>query len=907
MSDSPAPVLLVVDGTALAFRAFFAVRGLTDSQGRPSGALYGFLSSLVRTLEEHPAERVAIAWDRPEPTFRHQLSADYKATRERMDEDLAMQLPWMREGAELLGIAQLEEAGFEADDILATLAVQGAAAGHEVLLCAGDKDLAQVVGERVTMVPPPRRNDPSVRLGPAEIEEKFGVPPALMAQWQALVGDSSDNVAGIPGVGPKKATALLGKYGSLDAVLERGPLEEKGKLRENLEAFADQARAALELVTLRTDMELGALEGLARRLGDPDGIRAFCDEHSFDSLMERLLKCADPDGASPEEAAEERDYRLVDTPERLAELRRGLEQSGGFAVDTETTGLDPMRARLVGISFSWEDEVAWYVPMNAQPPLCGPDGAPALDFLAPVLTDPAVPKAGQNTKYDAQVLARHGVEVRGWEFDTMLAHFLADPLSPHNLDAMALRYLGLRKIPTESLIGKGKEQTTMDLIPVEDVARYACEDADATWRLVAPLREALAGTPEEELFRTVEMPLVEVLRRMEAAGVRVDRERLKEMQQRLEKREAELEARVHELAGEPFNLNSPKQLGPVLFEKLKIHEAAGIKRVRKTKTGYATNAAALEPYAGVPVVDALLEYRQVSKLRGTYVAALPGYVHPETGCIHTSFHQAVASTGRLSSSDPNLQNIPIRTQAGREIRRAFVPHEEGWVMVSADYSQIELRIVAHLAGDPALAQAFRDGADVHARTAALVFDVPQDEVTPEMRSRSKAINFGILYGMGPARLSRELKITFAEARQFIDAYFEALPGVRRWLDETLEKARAEGEVRTLLGRRRPVPELRSEDARVRASAENVAVNTPVQGSAADLIKVAMIRLDARLQREGLRARMLLQVHDELVFDCPAEELEALQALVREEMEKVWPLDVPLRVDIGHGPDWASAH
>ena len=907
MADSPPPVLLVVDGTALAFRAFFAVRGLTDSEGRPSGALYGFLSSLIRVLEEHPAERVAVAWDLPEPTFRHRLSKAYKATRERMDQDLAVQLPWMREGVALLGLAQLEQAGFEADDILATLAAQGAAAGLEVKLCASDKDLAQVVSERVTMVPPPKRNEPVTVMGPAEVEEKFGVPPGRMAEWQALVGDSSDNVAGVPGVGPKKATLLLVKYGSLEAVLERGPLEEKGKLRENLEAHAATARAALELVTLRSDMQLGPLEELARGERDLDGIREFCHAHSFDSLMDRMIAGAEPGGPAPEEAADRRDYRLVDTPAKLRELRDGLVASGGFAVDTETTGLDPMRARLVGVSFSWQDEVAWYLPVNLEPPLLGPGGEAPLDYLAPVLQDEGVPKAGQNVKYDAHILARHGVEVRGWEFDTMLAHFLADPLAPHNLDAMALRYLGLRKIATSSLIGKGKQQTTMDLLPVEDVARYACEDADATWRLVAPLRQALAGTAEERLFREVEMPLVEVLRRMEATGVRVDRERLRELEQRLGKREAALEAQVHGLAGAVFNLNSPKQLGPVLFEKLRIQDDAGVKRVRQTKTGYATSAPALEAYHGVPVVDALLEYRHLSKLRGTYIEALPGYIHPQTGNVHTSFHQAVASTGRLSSSDPNLQNIPIRTEVGREIRRAFVPRHPGWLMVSADYSQIELRIVAHLAGDPALAEAFRDGADVHARTAALVFGVDPEGVTAEMRARAKTINFGILYGMGPSRLARELKIPFGEARAFIDAYFDALPGVRGWLDATLERAKADGEVRTLLGRRRPVPELRSEDARVRASAENVAVNTPVQGSAADLIKVAMIRVDQRLRRERMQAAMLLQVHDELVFDCPPEELTGLTALVREEMEGVWQLDVPLVVEVGHGPDWASAH
>lgn len=906
MSERPAPILLVVDGTALAFRAFFAVRGLTDGQGRPSGALYGFLSSLLRVLDDHPAERVAVAWDRPEPTFRHRLSAAYKATRERMDEELAMQLPWMRQGTELLGLAQLDRPGFEADDILASLAAAGAAAGYRVKLCAGDKDLAQVVGAQVSMVPPPRRNEAALELGPAAIEEKFGVPPARMAEWQALVGDASDNVPGVPGVGPKTAALLLQRYGSLEAVLARGPREEKGKLRENLEAHASAARAALALVTLRTDLQLGPLDALAPRPRDAAGIRAFCGQHSFDSLAERMLAGAAAVELVPEDPAG-RDYRLVDTPARLRELRDGLAASAGFAVDTETTGLDPLRARLVGVSFSWQDGIAWYVPCNLDPPLRGPDGEEPLAYLAPVLADPAVPKAGQNIKYDAHVLARHGAEVRGWEFDTMLAHFLADPLSPHNLDAMALRYLGLRKIATEQVIGAGQEQTTMDLVPVADVARYACEDADATWRLVAPLRAALAGTPEERLFREVEMPLVEVLRRMEAAGIRVERARLTELAGRLARREAELERHVHELAGVPFNLNSPKQLGAILFERLRIQEEAGLPRVRKTKTGYATSAGALESYRGVPIVDALLEYRHLVKLRGTYVEALPGYIHPGSGRVHTTFHQAVASTGRLSSSDPNLQNIPIRSELGREIRRAFVPGADGWCLVSADYSQIELRLVAHLAGDPALAQAFRDGADVHARTAALVFGVPPAQVDGAMRARAKTINFGILYGMGPQRLARELKIPFGQARDFIDAYFAALPGVRAWLDATLEQARAEGEVRTLLGRRRPVPELRSDDARVRASAANMAVNTPVQGSAADLIKVAMIRVDARLRREGLRARMLLQVHDELVFECPDEELPALERLAREEMEGVWELDVPLRVEIGHGLDWADAH
>ena len=919
MSSSP-PRLLVVDGTALAFRAFFAIIGLTDDQGRPSGALYGFITSLLRVIKSESADLVVIAWDRGEPTFRHLLCEDYKATRERMDEDLAVQLPWMREAVNLLGFSQLDRVGFEADDILASLAVQGSAAGYEVRLCASDKDLAQVVSENVRLCPPPKRNDPIAELGPLEVEEKFGVPPTQMAEWQALVGDSSDNVQGVPGVGPKKATILLKKYGSLAQVLERGPQEEKGKLRENLEANIATATLALELVTLKTDMDLGELASFAPREYQQESLLSFCSDHSFNSLRERFVGSNEKDGSSGSAGAAvgsssdnpfgdpgDRDYRLVDSPELLEQLRDGLSQSGGFAIDTETTGLDPLRCRLVGISFCWQADCAWYLPLNLDPPLLAADESDPLAFIAPVLADDTIPKTGQNIKYDAHVLTRAGVPVSGWAFDTMIAHCLADPLSAHGLDSLALKYLDLTKIPTSEIIGKGKQQTTMDLVPVEDVSRYACEDAHATWLLRQPLAAALKVAEVEDLFTDVEMPLITVLQRMEANGICVDRERLREMEKYLSRRQLELEERIFEISGGPFNLNSPKQLGPILFEKLKVQEQAGIKRLRKTKIGYSTNAATLEKCRGIEVVDLLLEYRHLSKLRGTYVEALPTYINPETSCIHTSYHQSGTSTGRMSSSNPNLQNIPIRTELGREIRRAFIPRRDGWVIMSADYSQIELRIVAHLAGDPELQQAFRDGADVHARTAALVFAVPPEQVNPEMRARAKTINFGLLYGMGPQRLARELKISFGEARDFIEAYFEALPGVRKWLDQTLIQAQENGEVRTLFGRRRPMPELDSSDGRVRASAQNIAVNAPVQGAAADLIKMAMLKVDAAITAANLQAKMMLQVHDELVFDCPVEELEQLSELVRTEMEQVAVLDVPLQVDIGTGPDWASAH
>ena len=677
-------------------------------------------------------------------------------------------------------------------------------------------------------------------------------------------------------------------------------------------------------MTLRTDMELPATETLQRSEPNWDKLAIFCADHDLNTLGKRIADMAreargesdqapttkdDVDDSTGGTARGERseDYRLVRTTEDLVGLRNSLLASGGFSFDTETTSIDQRRARLVGMSFSWQEGAAWYVAENLPEPVVGPDGESAVEFLRPVLEDASIPKRGQNLKYDSHVMERHGVQIRGWDFDTMIAHFLAEPNSAHNLDALALQYLQLTKIPTSELLGRGKNALTMDLVPIEAVAEYACEDADSVQRLLPPLRAALEECGGETLFREVEMPLIEVLQTMERNGVRVDRSCLDVMRVELQKRLSELEKTVHAEADEPFNLNSPKQLGPILFEKLRIQDAAGVKRVGRTKTGYRTDAGTLDRYVGTPIVDALLEFRQLAKLIGTYIDALPGYIHPETGCIHTSFNQAVASTGRLSSSDPNLQNIPIRSEAGRRIRSAFVPLHDDWIMLSADYSQIELRVVAHLSGDPALAGAFRDGADVHARTAALVFGVEADAVDTAMRARAKAINFGILYGMGPQRLARETGMTMNEARGFIDRYFEALPGVRRWLDETKAAAQESGEVRTLLGRRRPVPELQSSDGRIRAQAENVAVNTPVQGSAADLMKLAMLRVHHRLAESGLQARMLLQVHDELVFDLPAEEREPLTTLLREEMEGVYPLDVPLVVDFGHGPNWSSAH
>ena len=949
---------LVLDGTALAFRAFFAMPRLTDSQDRPSGALAGYCNALLRAIDDMPAESVVVCWDRPEPTFRHELLHDYKANREELDDDLRVQFPWMREATDLLGIRSLDKAGMEADDIMATLAARGNEAGYEVYLYSSDKDLSQCVTDLVWQCPPPRPNDTAKILKPADIVEKYGLGPEAMADWQALVGDSTDNIKGVSGVGAKTATKLLLKYGDLDTVLERGPKEEKGKLAERLAEHAADARMALQLVTLRTDLETDAPDTFPRATPDWIELDDFCVEHSFTTLRTRLQKMRDggsskkaPAASSPKQSVAQEpkpttrtskpavptDYQLVDTPQRLEALREKLAASSGFAFDTETTSIDALRAELVGMSFSFEAHTGFYVPIlspehpptsaaaadahpqtgdlfsapapdqQSGPAVTGPGGEHPVEYLRAVLEDASIPKYGHNCKYDLHVMQGAGLTVAGWAFDTMIAHFLIAPDRRHGLDDVSLAYLNLRKIPTSDLLGKGAKAITMDKVELETVSRYACEDADTVFQLVPIFRELMAEAKVTTLFEMLEMPLMPVLARMEAVGIALDEDRLAALSTIMHERRAAMQSRVHQIADEPFNLNSPKQLGPILFEKLLIQEEAGITKVGRTKTGFKTDAATLEKYEGIEIVDKLLEFRRLTKLLGTYVDTLPKDVHPNTGRVHTSFNQAVAATGRLSSSDPNLQNIPNRHPEGREIREAFIPSNSDSVLLSADYSQVELRVVAHLSADTALQEAFRQGADVHAATAARVFEVEPEAVTPEMRSHAKTINFGLLYGMGAHRLGRETNMGHKEAKDFIERYYDAMPGVRDWLETTLIDAQENCEVRTLAGRRRPLPELQSRDGRVRSNAENAAVNTPVQGTAADLIKEAMLKVDARITADGLKAKMILQVHDELVFDCPLDEVATLSQLLIDEMESVGDLNIPLKVDLGTGPNWAEAH
>ena len=927
LTASKRPRLFLLDGMALAYRAHFAfIRSpLTNRHGVLVSAVYGFLLAMDAILDKEDPEEIVVVFDAPGPTFRHERFPDYKATREKMPEELVPQLEWIRQVVESLGIAFVSVPRFEADDVIGTLAVEGAQAGKDVWIVSGDKDMLQLVGDHIKLYNVMKPGQSAVELiGAEETIEKFGVPPEQVIDLLGLMGDSSDNVPGVPGVGPKRAMQLITEHGSLEGALEAGPTLKQKKLSQNLVEFAEQARLSRELVTIDTAVPLEPIS-MGRDAPDIEALRALYVELDFRGRLERL-EGGDEDGLGDVE------YVLVDTPKKLEELARTLNWTrrlGGFVMDTETTSVDPHQAELVGLSFSWFSGVAWYVPVNLEPPMFGgeaasekaegmlfaepgpsPDLQPVLEALRGPLEDPAIPKCGQNIKYDMHVLRHHGVEVAGPIFDTMIASFCVSPGSRiHNLDGLALSHLGIKKIPTSELIGKGKNEITMREVPVEKVAQYACEDADVTGRLREVFERELDEKEVRRVFDEAEMPLLPVLVRMEAAGIRLDMDLMQQIDEELTAQIEKTEARIYEIAGEPFNIRSTQTLGKLLFEELELHKAAGRKKPKRTSkgTGYATDEATmrdLEPYHELPRL--ILHYRQASKLKSTYVDALPSYVHPKTGRIHSSFHQTGAATGRLSSSDPNLQNIPIRSEMGRAIRRAFVP-EDGWRFLSCDYSQIELRLLAHLSGDPGLLEAFQSGEDVHRATAARVFKVAPEDVTPELRSRAKAVNFGVIYGMGPQRLARETKVTMDEARGFIASYFETYAGVKTFLEKTIEDARECGYVTTLLGRRRYLPDLAGSDPRARSQAENVAVNTPVQGTAADMIKLAMIRIDRRLCTEKWQSRMLLQIHDELLFESPPDEMDKLLEMVREEMESALPLDVPIVVDAGTGANWSDAH
>lgn len=890
MADQPRRLYLI-DGSSYIYRAYFAIRHLSNSKGFATNAVFGFINMLLKVVREHAPDHLAVIFDAKGPTFRKEIYPEYKANRAKMPEDLVPQIPIIKEVVRAFNMPAIEKAGYEADDIIATLAKKFAAEGLEITVVTGDKDLMQIVSDRIRLLDTMKDKVSGLE----EVAERFGGTPDKVIEVQALAGDSSDNIPGVPGIGEKTAVKLIREFGTLENLLAHSA-EVKGKMGEKLREFAEQALLSKRLATLVEDLPL-ELDYSSFALSEPnrEALTALLKELEFHKLIQEF---------STESRADGTGYRGVLDAAGLDELTAELRRAGRFAFDTETTSLNAVQADLVGLSFSVRAGEAWYIPVGHRY-LGAPeqlDCQRVLDKLRPLLEGPELFKIGQNLKYDLLVLRRAGIEVKGPFFDTMIASYLAQPAAKsHGMDALASELLGHKTVSYSEVTGSGRNRIGFEEVAVEKAIHYAAEDADITLRLAAALDPKLDETEQRSLFAEVEMPLVEVLTAMEWAGIRIDSAFLGALSKEMEGKLAMLEREIHELAGGPFNIASPKQLGEVLFERLNLPKG------RKTKTGWSTDVEVLSALAEQnPVAARILEHRSLAKLKNTYCDALPKLVNPDTGRIHTSFNQAVTATGRLSSSEPNLQNIPIRSEEGGRIREAFIP-AEGNVLLAADYSQIELRILAHLADEAVLKESFARGEDIHKRTASEVFGVFPEMVTVEMRRQAKTINFGVIYGMGAFSLGKDLGIPTREAQVFIDNYFARYPGIKTFMESKKEEARAKQYVTTLLGRRCAVPEISSSNGAIRAYAERNAINYPIQGSAADIVKIAMVRIHRRLAEEGLKTRMVLQVHDELVFDVPEVELEKARELVRSEMEGALALSVPLLVDIGVGGNWRQAH
>jgi DNA polymerase-1 len=903
------PRVYLVDGYALIYRAFFALisRPLISSRGENTSAAWGVTRFLLKVIDEHHPDYLGVVFDAG-TSQRHELYPAYKATREKMPSELEASIGRIRELLAAFRIPVLELAGYEADDVIGTLAHQAVEQGLEAVIISGDKDFYQLIRDGVCLLNPGRGGPTAVDeewVSVANASERLGVPPEHVVDYLGLIGDTSDNIPGVTGIGPKTAIQLIEKYGPIERILEKVEEITAKRPREALLANAEMAVLSKHLVTIRTDLPIPLeLESLKSEEPDREQLKKIFLELEFHSLVRDY---AAPEVKTPVERAVT--YALLQRAEQVRELMARVRSRGRVAIGVETSSTDPVRASLVGLSLAMDAGEAFYLPIGHVrpqgdlmtegpqnlPELLGPELAPLVEMLE----DPTITKVGQNLKFDLLVMRRAGIQLRGIEFDTMIASYLLDPGSrEHGLDALAMKHLDHRTVTYSDLVGKGKNSIPFAEISVEKCRDYACEDADIALQLAGIFEPELKRLQLDRLFRTIEMPLLEVLAEMEWNGIRIDEPFFAELQKRLTGELRRLEQEIYDAAGVVFNINSNPQLREILFTRLNLPV------LKKTKTGASTDVTVLEELAaqGHHIPMLLMEYRQLDKLRSTYVDALPTMVNPETGRLHTSFNQTVAATGRLSSSDPNLQNIPIRTEEGAEIRRGFVP-AEGFVFVSADYSQIELRILAHYSEDPAFVHAFREGIDIHRQTAGVIFGVPADEVTKEMRGRAKTVNFAVIYGIGPFSLAQRLGITNAEAKEFIERYFERFPGVRRYLDEQIEIARTRGYVETLTGRRRYIPEISSKNFNIRAFGERAATNAPIQGTAADLIKIAMIDIDRELRSTDAGSRMLLQVHDELLFETPRGEAEAALAMLREKMEGAAELRVPLRVETGIGENW----
>lgn len=919
--------LFLLDAYALIYRAYYAFikNPRINSKGFNTSAILGFVNTLEEVLRKENPTHIGIAFDPSGPTFRHEAYEAYKAQREETPEAIRQSVPIIKDIIRAYHIPILEIAGYEADDVIGTLATEAGKRGINTYMMTPDKDYGQLVGEHVFMYRPKYGDKDFEVMGVEEVKAKFDIQsPLQVIDMLGLMGDTADNIPGCPGVGEKTAQKLIAQFGNIENLLAHTD-ELKGTIKKKVEENKEQITFSKFLATIKTDVPIALdMEALKREEPDEEELRRLFEMLEFRSLIDRVIKTEKKAPSSPaaqpdlfgffaeEDTVDAKnsiltrledlsyDYQLVDNKEEMAILAEKLLAQNFFSLDTETTGIDPITAELVGMSFSFAENQAFYVPVPAN----REEALTIVNIFKPAFENPDSLKIGQNIKYDLIMLANYGVTLKGKMFDTMIAHYVLQPELRHGMDYLAEIYLKYETIKIEELIGaKGKKQGNMRDLAPEAVYKYACEDADVTLKLKQVLENELETNGVKKLFEEIEMPLVPVLAYIERNGVRIDTDALKETSRHFTARMNQIEEEVHQLAGMEFNIASPKQVGEVLFDRLKIVEKA-----KKTKTGqYVTSEEVLESLRGKhEIVGKILEHRGLKKLLGTYIDALPQLINPATGRIHTSFNQTVTATGRLSSSNPNLQNIPIRNEDGKEIRKAFIP-DEGCEFFSADYSQIELRIMAHLSNDPHMIEAFQKDQDIHAATAAKIYKVKLEEVTREQRSKAKTANFGIIYGISVFGLAERLNVDRKEAKALIDGYFENYPNVKAYMDQSIQEAREKGYIETIFKRKRYLPDINSKNAVVRGYAERNAINAPIQGSAADIIKVAMIRIYQRFQEEGIRSKMILQVHDELNFSVLPEEKEKVQQIVISEMEAAYKMKAPLRADHGWGHNWLEAH
>ncbi len=875
--------LFLVDGSSYIYRAFHALPYLSTSKGLPTNAVFGFTNMIMKLLKDFKAEYLGVVFDSKGRSFRGEIYREYKANRPEMDKLLVPQIPYIKQILKALGILMVEKEGYEADDVIGTIAKKACEMGIEVLIITGDKDMLQLVNERINAFDPMRNR----LYNPRTVREKYGIDPCYITDLLGLAGDTIDNIPGVPGIGEKGALELIREYGSIENIINNISRIKNKRRKESLERYKDLALLSKRLATINVGVDIDFdLKSFKIAEPDLDELRGILKELEFTKLLREL---------APKETLSKKGYFLILEEDEMLKLIEELKARRHFAIDLETTSKHPMFAKIVGISICYKDDEAYYIPLAHKKAPKQLDINWVLSSLKPVLEDEGILKYGQNIKYDYIVFRNYGISLAGIGFDPMIASYLMNPSKhSHNLEELAREYLDHQMTRFKDVA----KEDRFDEVGVEKARDYSCEDVQATFLLTKILEPKLKAEGLEELFKGVELPLIRVLAEMEINGVKIDVKLLRDISAELERELKGLEHRIYELAGGIFNINSPKQLSDVLFKKLKLPT------IKRTKTGYSTDVEVLTELSKSHELPALLlEYRTISKLKSTYVDTLPKLIHPKTGRVHTSYNQTVTATGRLSSSDPNLQNIPLKVVHGKSIRSAFIP-EKGYKMVSADYSQIELRILAHVSADEELIRAFKEGKDIHTETATTIFGVRPEDVTEEMRRKAKVINFGIIYGMSPYGLAKELGIDHGTAENYITNYFNKYRGVKEYVDHTIAEARKRGYVLTLLNRRRYIPEISSDNANIRQFGERTAINTPIQGSAADLIKVAMIRLFNRLDPE---VRMIIQIHDELVFEVPEARLKESMEIIKDEMEGVMELKVPLRVDINYGDNWEEAH